>query len=138
MIERVMILDAVLEGRDFAWLGSAIDKRRHFMRHLGDRLPKTDYPQLSFGDGEAKVVRFFPDKLPIGIQPQSHPHVFLYLVTNPSPMDFRLFLLRHMALLTVLHRWTIRVLVPRQLKRAPLLYLRAAREHLAEPLVRKS
>jgi hypothetical protein len=80
------------------------------------------------------VVRYFPDKLPIGVQPHSHPHVLLYLVSNPSPMDFRLFLLRHMALLTVLHRWTIRLLVPRQLKRAQLLYLRAAREHLAEAL----
>jgi hypothetical protein len=134
MIERVMILDAVLEGRDFVWLGTAIDKRRHLMRYLGDRLPKSDYPQLSFGDGEAKVVRYFPDKLPIGVQPHSHPHVLLYLVTHPSPMDFRLFLLRHMALLTVLPRWTVRLLVPRQLKRAQLLYLRAAREHLAEPL----
>jgi hypothetical protein len=134
MIERVMILDAVLDGRDFVWLGTATDKRRHFMRYLGDRLPKTDYPQLSFGDGEAKAIRYFPDKLPIGVQPHSHPHVLLYLVTNPSPMDFRLFLLRHMALLTVLHRWTIRLLVPRQLKRAQLVYLRAAREHLAEPL----
>lgn len=133
MIERVMILDTVLEDRDFAWLGTAIDKRRHFMRYLGDRLPKTDYPHLTFGDGEAKVVRDFPDKLPIGVQPYSHAHVLLYLVTNPSPMDFRLFLLRHMALLTVLHRWTIRLLVPRQLKRAQLLYQRAAREHLAEP-----
>jgi hypothetical protein len=59
MIERVMILAAVLEGRDFAWLATAIDKRRHFMRYLGDRLEKTDYPQLTFGDGEAKVVRHF-------------------------------------------------------------------------------
>jgi hypothetical protein len=134
LFERVMILDAVLEGRDFAWLGTAIDKRRHFMRYLGDRLPNTDYLHLTFGDGEAKAVRYFPDKLPIGVQPHSHPHVLLYLVTNPSPMDFRLFLLRHMALLTVLHRWTIRFLVPRQLKRVQLLYLRAAREHLAERL----
>src|SRR5262249_22631955 len=58
----------------------------------------------------------------------------LYVVTKTSPMDFRSLLLRHTALLTVLHRWTIRLLIPRQLKRAELVYLRAAREHLAEPL----
>jgi hypothetical protein len=29
MIERVMILDAVLADRDFIWLGTATDKRRH-------------------------------------------------------------------------------------------------------------
>ena len=34
MIERVMLLDAVLDDRDFTWLGPSTDKRRHFMRHL--------------------------------------------------------------------------------------------------------
>jgi hypothetical protein len=47
-------------------------------------------------------VRYFPDKLPIGVLPELDSHVFVYLVTNPSPMDFRLFLLRHVALLRVL------------------------------------
>ena len=60
-----------------------------------------DYPHLLFGDGPEKAVRYFPDKLPIGMQPYAHPHVFVYLVTRPSPMDFRLFLLRHTALLRV-------------------------------------
>ena len=40
MIERVMILDGVLENDDFVWLGTAVDKRQHFMRYLGDRLPR--------------------------------------------------------------------------------------------------
>jgi hypothetical protein len=68
------------------------------------------------------------------VQPYGHPHVFVYLVTHPSPMDFRLFLLRHTALLRVLVRWTIRLLIPRQLRKARLAYQHAAREHLAEPL----
>ena len=94
MIERVMLLDAVLDERDF-WLGPSMDKRRHFMRHLGDRLETRDYPHLLFGDGPGRRLRYFPDKLPIGMQPDADPHVFVYLVTHPSPMDFRLFLLRH-------------------------------------------
>jgi hypothetical protein len=49
-------------------------------------------------------------------------------------MEFRLFLLRHTALLRVLVRWTIRILFPRQLSKARLAYLHAAREHLATPL----
>jgi len=49
MIERVMLLDAVLDHRDFTWLGPSTDKRRHFMRHLGDRLDSWDYPHLLFG-----------------------------------------------------------------------------------------
>jgi hypothetical protein len=134
MIERVMILDAVLDDRDFVWLGPSTDKRRHFTRYVGDRLDSRDYPHLLFGDGPAKAVRYFPDKLPIGIQPYADPHVLVYLVTHPSPMDFRLFLLRHTALLRVLVRWTVRLLFSRQLSKARLAYQHAAREHLATPL----
>ncbi len=134
MIERVMLLDAVLDDRDFTWLGPSTDKRRHFMRHLEDRLETRDYPHLLFGDGPTKAVRYFPDKLPIGVQPYAHPHVFVYLVTRPSPMDFRLFLLRHTALLRVVFRWTVRLLFPRKLWKARLAYQHAAREHLATPL----
>jgi hypothetical protein len=134
MIERVMLLDAVLDDRDFVWLGPSMDKRRHFMRHLEDRLDQREYPHVLFGDGQAKTVRYFSDKLPIGMQAFGEPHVFVYLVTHPSPMDFRLFLLRHSALLRVLLRWTVRLLFPRQLSKARLAYLRAAREHLATPL----
>ena len=87
-----------------------------------------------FGEGPEKAVRYFPDKLPIGMQPHAVSHVFVYLVTRPSPMDFRLFLLRHVGLLRAFYRWTIRLLIPRPLARARLLYLNAAREHLQKPL----
>ena len=134
MIERVMVLDAVLDDREFMWLGPAADKRRHFVRHLGDRLEVRDYPHLLFGSGPEKAVRHFPDKLPIGMQPFAEPHVFVYLVTHPSPMDFRSFVLRHTALLRALNRWTIRLLIPRPLAKARPAYLHAARDHLATPL----
>ena len=134
MIERVMLLDAVLDAPDFTWLGPSSDKRRYFMRHLGDRLERQDFPHLLFGNGPTKTVRDFPDKLPIGVPPSIEPHVFVYLVTRPSPMDFRLFLLRHTALLRVMFRWTIRLLFPRKLGKARLAYQHAAREHLATPL----
>ena len=49
-------------------------------------------------------------------------------------MDFRLFLLRHVPLLRVLFRWTIRLLIPRPLWKARLRYQHAAREHLADRL----
>jgi hypothetical protein len=79
-------------------------------------------------------VRYFPDKLPIGVMPGLDHHAFVYLVTRPSPMDFRLFLLRHVPLLRVLFRWTIRLLFPRSLWKARLVYQHAAREHLGERL----
>jgi hypothetical protein len=134
MIERVMLLDAVLDGPEFTWLGPSTDKRRYFIRHLEGRLERRDYPHLLFGDGPTKAVRDFPDKLPIGVPPSIEPHVFAYLVTRPSPMDFRLFLLRHTALLRVMFRWTIRLLFPRKLWKARLAHQHAAREHLATPL----
>ena len=68
------------------------------------------------------------------MQPHADTHVFVYLVTRPSPMDFRLFLLRHVPLLRVLFRWTVRLLLPRKLVKARLAYLHAAREQLATPL----
>ena len=93
-----------------------------------------EYPHLTFGDGPKKTVRYFPDKLPIGVLPGLDHQAFVYLVTTPSPMDFRLFLLRHVPLLRVLFRWTIRLLFPRSLWRARLVYQHAAREHLGERL----
>jgi hypothetical protein len=36
------------------------------------------------------------------MQPHDDTHVFVYLVMRPSPMDFRLFLLRHVPVLRVL------------------------------------
>jgi hypothetical protein len=104
MIERVMLLDAVLDDQRCTWLGPAIDKRRHFMRHLESRLEAREYPHLTFGDGPERAMRYFPDKFPIGVLPELDSHVFVYLVTHPSPMDFRLFLLRHVALFRVLFR----------------------------------
>jgi hypothetical protein len=120
-IERVMLLDAVPGAATCTWLGPAIDKRRHFMRHLESRLDICEYPHLTFGNGPDRTVRYFPDRLPIGVVRGLDSHVFVYLVTHSSPMDFRLFLLRHVALLRVLFRWTVRLLFPRPLWKARLV-----------------
>jgi hypothetical protein len=134
MIERVMLLDAVLDDPDYVWLGPAMDKRRYFTRHLEDRFDARDLPHLPFGDGATRALRYFPDKLPIGMQPGGQRHVFVYLVTQPSPMDFRLFLLRHRALFRALYRWTVRLLFPRPLTKARLAHLHAMREQLTTSL----
>ncbi len=131
MIERVMLLDAVLDEPTCTWLGPAIDKRRHFTRHLESRLDSRECPHLTFGGGPDKTVRYFPDKLPIGVLPELDHHAFVYLVTSRSPTDFRLFLLRHVPLFRVLFRWTIRLLFPRSLWKGRLVYQHAARDHLA-------
>jgi len=60
-------------------------------------------------------VRYFPDKLPIGVDRDEDRHVFLYLVTGQTPMDFRGFLLRHAELLCAVFRWTVQLVVPAHL-----------------------
>jgi hypothetical protein len=133
LIERVMLLDAVLADRDLVWLGPSADKLRFFASEGNEagRLRQDEYPHICFGEGPAKVARYFPDKLPIGAKPYGSPHVFLYLVTKPSPADFRAFLIRHTNLLGALHEWTVRLLFPRHLTKAIPAYRDAARDHLA-------
>ena len=114
-IERLMVLDGVLADRSVTWLGSEREKRRYFKQRLGDRLRDDEYPRLVFGKTPNVTVRYFPDKLPIGYEPDHRRHVFMYLARSPSPMDFRVFILRHLELLNALGFWTIRVLFPRSL-----------------------
>ncbi|MBP7619388.1 MAG: hypothetical protein KA745_00355 [Gemmatimonadales bacterium] len=136
LIERVMILDAVLAEPKLVWLGPAADKMRFLAGETdaASRLRQEEYPHLCFGEGAGKVTRYFPDKLPIGATASGSPHVFLYLVTKPSPVDFRAFLLRHAELLRAVREWTIRLLFPRSLSRATLAYQHAARDHLVTRL----
>lgn len=135
MVERVMVLDAVVADRSFSWLGTESDKRSYFLRVLQGRLELREFPRLTFGTGPRVAHRYFPDKLPIGVERCRTDHVFLYLITSPVPMDFRLFLLRHAEMLRPLRRWTIRVLVPPPFARAIRLFGLAAREELTTPLV---
>ena len=80
------------------------------------------------------TVRYFPDKLPIGYDGDRRRHVFMYLARSPSPMDFRVFILRHLELLNALGFWTIRVLFPRSLAGSMEAYSRGADEVLTKPL----
>ncbi len=128
MVERLMVLDAVLADRTCTWLGTESDKRCYFMRRLQGRVELREFPRLTFGSGAKTRHRYFPDKMPIGIQSDRTDHLFLYLITSPMPMDFRLFLLRHSELLRPLNGWTIRVLVPEPFAKAIRVFGHAARE----------
>ena len=135
MIERLMILDAVLVDKRHTWLGTEQDKLAYFKASLNDRFRPDDLPRLTFGDGDEKTIRYFPDKLPIGVERDYGPrHVFLYLVTSEAPAAFRMFLFRHAELLKTVHFWTLRLLVPRRFRKAMALYRYAARDEVARPL----
>jgi hypothetical protein len=135
LVERVMLLDAVLDDGQCMWLATERDKSKYFTLLLHERplLPE-ELPHLRFGNGPRATVRVFPDKMPIGIDPAGERHVFAYLLTRSVPGDFRGFLTRHFTLLKSLDRWTIRVLVPRPLVNAIPVYRHALYEELATPV----
>lgn len=135
MVERVMILDGVLGDRRCWWLSPEGDKKRFFSLRRENWLRTEDYPHIAFGSGRQRTIRCFPDKLPIGIEKNNTDHVvFLYLVNRRVPVDFRQFLIRHAELFSFLHTWTIRLLVPRRLRKAVALYRAAVREELWMPM----
>jgi len=135
MVERVMILDAVLGDRCYWWLSPEDDKRRFFGLMRDNWLRPEDYPHIAFGSGRLQTIRCFPDKLPIGVEKDGTSHlVFLYLVNRRVPVDFRQFLIRHAELFRYLHTWTIRLLVPRRFRKSVALYKAAVREELWMPM----
>ena len=125
-----MLLDAVLADRRHGWLGTERDKLTYFREALReDKLNDYFYPLMTFGSGANATTRFFPDKLPVGVPLHcEHRHVFLYLATRENPMAFRVFLLRHGTLLPHMLEWTIRVLLPRRVRKASALYRYALRD----------
>jgi hypothetical protein len=136
-VERLMLLDAVLSCPSLRWLGTASDKMSYFSTRVGGGLRRDEYPRLIFGEGPTAGVRYFPDKLPIGVAEDGSQHVFLYLVTHPLPREFRIFLHRYAELFRALQAWTLRLLIPRHLTSAGERYRSALREELATPLSRE-
>jgi len=134
-IERMMVLDAVLVERQFVWLGTERDKYAHFACLLRGALQNDELPRLVFRKDERdQTVRYFPDKLPIGVDPETERHVFVFLAATGSPMDFRQFLLRHAELLRALRSWTIRVLLPRERASLRDTYEAAVHDQLGHPM----
>jgi hypothetical protein len=138
MIERLMLLDVVLADKNHTWLGTEKDKLAYFrsVDIFGRKLDDAYYPRLVFGDGPRKTIRFFPDKLPIGIELGNgrSRHVFVYLVRQTLPNDFRVWLLRHGDLLRGLHEWTVRIVFPKRFYKARALYLWTFRDDLTKRL----
>jgi hypothetical protein len=110
-IQRLMVLDAIVEDPDLVWLGTADEKALHLLALT--RIEQADLPHVSVGEGEARTVRYFPDRLPIGIHLAGR-GVVVYVVTDPWLDEFRVFLERHAALLRTLPAWTLRIVVPPQ------------------------
>ena len=126
-IERLMVLDTVL-ARAQASVAGQPSARRSSTSSTATTLRLKELPHLVFGAGPEKTIRYFPDKLPIGIAGDGRTHVFLYLVNRQTPVDFRAFLHRHAELLRALAEWELRLLVPRHLVEAAPLFEAGCRE----------
>ena len=146
MIERVMVylFDAVLEDSSSHWLGPGRDKRRHFVRHLktaagdGSSAPSDVRRTARTASGTSLT------KYRLECFLRSIPTYTVYLVTDRADVEVSscLFLLRHVPLLRVLFRWTIRLLFSTPTSGKPNWPINMpAHEHLAErlrPLRRQS
>jgi hypothetical protein len=134
MVERVVILDAVLGDRRCWWISPADDQGKLFCLMRDNYLRPEDYPHIAFGSGRQRTIRCFPDKLPIGVEKDTSHLVIVYLVNRRIPVDFRQFLIRHLALLRFVRTWTVRLLVPHRFRKAVALYKTALREELWTPM----
>lgn len=130
-LERLMVLDAMLEHVDVVWLSTPEEKVAHLTALT--RIPLDDLPHATVADSDDRRVRYFPDRLPLGIHPEGRV-VLVYLIANPLREDFRGFLQRHAALLAGLSAWTIRVVLPPHLARGVQDRQQAAWNQLATPL----
>jgi hypothetical protein len=110
-IQRLMGLDAIVEDPDLVWLGTADEKTVHLTALT--RIAPIDLPHVAVGEGDARTVRYFPERLPIGIHLAGR-GVVVSVVTDPGLDEFRVFLERHAALLRALPAWTLRIVVPPQ------------------------
>ena len=130
-LERLMVLDAIMEHPDIVWLATPEEKVAHLTTLTNIRLE--DLPHLVVGQGDARQVRYFPDRLPIGIHPEGRV-VLVYLLVDPLHDEFRAFLTRHAAMLSGLPAWTVRVGLPAHLAGRAQEMLQAAWAQIATPL----
>ena len=131
-IERMLVLDAVVEDRERIWLATESEKVAHFT--LSCRIPHEALPALTFRGPGSSTTRYFPDKLPIGVDREGHTYTFLYLLVQDVPIDFRGFLERHAELLRRVPAWEIRLVVPAHKADAVARYRAAFEEQVASPL----
>jgi len=130
--ERLMLLDVVLDRPEITWLATETDKVAHCVHSLG--LKREDLPSLTFEQGGSKTVRYFTDKLPIGLGATSDELRFVYLVTDPNPDSVRRFMRSHRTLFERLNRWTLSLFFPGYLSAAESGIRTVVMESFAEPV----
>ncbi len=133
-VERLMVLDAVLQRPDVHVARHRAREGRALHHDAGDRVSSRGLAPSGVRPAAVHDDRYFFDKLPIGVADEGAVHLFPYLVTRESPLDFRAFLHRHAELLRALRSWRLWLLVPTHLAKAADTFRDVAHEELASPL----
>ena len=130
-IQRLMVLDAIVEDADLVWLATAEDKAAHLTAITS--IASADLPHAVVGEGDARKVRYFPDRFPIGINLAGR-GVLVYVFSEPDMNGFRLFIERHAAFLRALPAWTLRLVAPPDLPSVGDRARKVVEQHLMSPL----
>ena len=130
-IRRLMVLDAIVEDPDMAWLATAEQKAANLTALTC--IDTVDLPHVVVGEGDARKVRYFPERLPIGIHLAGR-GVLVYVFAAPGMGEFRLFLERHAAVLRALPAWTLRIVAPPNLPGIGERAMQVVQQHLMAPL----
>lgn len=131
VVQRLMLLDAIVAERDLVWLSTTSDKVA-FLTVASPCQPEL-LPHKTVGVGANRHVRQFPDALPIGVRSNGRP-VFVFVVSTWNADDLRTFLQRHADVLGSLPGWTVRILLPPHLARVKPSLDAVARGELASPI----
>ena len=124
VVDRLMLLDAVISHPELDWLATAADKVAYFSSEASSDMSR--WPQQTV----AGTRRYFPDHLPIGVSPTRR-IVLMFLATTPVTEDLKAFVRRHAALVETLPDWTVRLVMPPRVSAVRSSLEAAVRDQLA-------
>jgi hypothetical protein len=124
VVERLMLLDAVISHSDLDWLATSTDKIAYFSGEASSDMSR--WPQQTL----AGRRRYFPDHAPIGVSPTRR-IVLMFLATTPITDDLKAFVRRHAALLETLPDWAVRLVMPPRVSAIRSSLETAVRDQLA-------
>jgi len=130
-VERLMLLDAVLDVGDVEWLTTAAEKVAYLERLKAE--PTVETRQQPSGDEAPRAALPLSSVVPIGVASDGRT-LLLFLASEPTTEGFRSFLQTHAALLRVAPTWTIRIVFPRPLDHSYDAYQTVIHEELESPL----
>jgi hypothetical protein len=125
VVDRLMLLDAVISHHELQWLATVSDKIDFFTAAAS--LDAQWWPKQTVGG----TLRYFPDHLPIAVTHAAQ-IVLLFLATSSRTDGLKAFLQRHAEILRALPTWTIRLVLPPHVARMQASIERIVREELAK------